>query len=41
MNTTVTPLVSASDIAAFQRDGAICLRGAFKDWIRLLISIQK
>ena len=36
MNTTVTPLVSASDIAAFQRDGAICLRGAFKDWIRLI-----
>lgn len=33
MNRSVSPLVSAADIAAFQRDGAICLRGVFKDWV--------
>ncbi|HIE0651022.1 TPA: phytanoyl-CoA dioxygenase family protein [Serratia marcescens] len=33
MNQSVTSLVSKDDVATFQRDGAICLRGAFKDWI--------
>ncbi len=36
MNKSVAPLVSTTDIADFQRDGAICLRGAFKDWIGLI-----
>lgn len=30
---STTPLISEDDIAAFQRDGAICLRGIFSEWI--------
>lgn len=29
-------LVTDSDIAAFQRDGALCLRGLFTDWLPLI-----
>ena len=29
-------LVSAVDTAAFQRDGALCLRGLFGDWVERL-----
>lgn len=30
------PRVSEQDIAAYQRDGALCLRGVFTDWITTL-----
>ena len=26
-------MVEEKDIEAFQRDGAVCLRGVFKDWV--------
>ncbi len=29
-------LVSEDDIAAFERDGAICLRGVFRDWVDVI-----
>ena len=28
----MTALVMAKDIEDFKRDGAVCLRGLFKDW---------
>ena len=28
--------VDAGTIAAFQRDGAVCIRGAFKDWVGVI-----
>jgi ectoine hydroxylase-related dioxygenase (phytanoyl-CoA dioxygenase family) len=33
---TSTPTVSNSDIEAYQRDGSVVLRGAFKDWVEAL-----
>ena len=30
------PEISTADIAAFQRDGAICLRGLFRDWVEVI-----
>ncbi|UGA37435.1 hypothetical protein JOS77_25985 [Chromobacterium haemolyticum] len=30
------PEISAADIAAFQRDGAVCLRGLFRDWVDVI-----
>ncbi|WP_374421634.1 phytanoyl-CoA dioxygenase family protein [Chromobacterium sp.] len=30
------PEISTADIAAFQSDGAICLRGLFRDWVEVI-----
>jgi ectoine hydroxylase-related dioxygenase (phytanoyl-CoA dioxygenase family) len=32
----LTPYVTAQDIEDFKRDGAVCLRGLFKDWVEII-----
>ena len=36
MVTTVEKLIPDAVIENFQRDGAVCLRGAFRDWVEPL-----
>ena len=28
--------ITTDEIAAFQRDGAVCVRGAFRDWVEVI-----